>query len=107
MDTERLAVQVFGRCPIALCATCAIDGCGKMSLRANIFPYGIIYTERLAVQVFGRCPIALCATCAIDGCGKKSMGDFAVCVAATSWEREHVACAKEKHNGCMRLHNHL
>ena len=61
MDTEKLAVQVFGRCPIALCATCAIDGCGKMSLRANIFPYGITDTEKLAVQVFGRCPIALLA----------------------------------------------
>ena len=42
ISTERLALQVFGRCPIALCATCDIDGCGKMSLQANIFPYGII-----------------------------------------------------------------
>ena len=42
ISTERLALQVFGRCPIALCATCDIDGCGKMSLQANIFPYGRI-----------------------------------------------------------------
>ncbi len=48
--------------PLRLCRLCAshiciIDGCVKMSLQANIFTYGIIYTESIAKQSFAAVPL--------------------------------------------------